>query len=108
MDTTMSRDYSTKSLMKSLDQVNSLMKTRDLSSPIGQANIIKASIIKRSKTKELSNLVSKRSKVHVRSVLAQWTNPTMLNSDNSTSDFSPSKAYQSRKPQLKISKEKLN
>lgn len=92
----MTTDFSQESLKRSLEQVNSFMRNHDWSSPIGPANIKKSAIVERSKTKELSNLVPKRSQIKVRSVLDRWKNQDKLTSQDSVSDISPANAYNLR------------
>ncbi|CAI2364997.1 unnamed protein product [Moneuplotes crassus] len=95
-DEKMTNDFSQESLKRSLEKVNSFMQNHDCSSPIGPANIKKSAIVQRSKTKELSNHVPKRSQIKVRSVLDRWKHQDKLTSQGSVSDISPANAYNLR------------
>ena len=93
MDKRISNDTSMESISLSIERANKMMRNENLNSISGPANSKKNIIVNKSKSKELANLIPKRSKFQVRSVLADWKHPFKRNSEESFGRKSPYKDY---------------
>ena len=93
-----SHDLSRSSLIDSLHEVNNFLNNQDL--PLnGQANLKKNQIVMRSKTKELSTLLPRRSQLNVKSVLQRLKPSSRYQLNESLLTDDPAGAYSVHKSQ---------